>query len=280
MKGPCTEEGKQRIARTKTQAALQRWREQGGHPLKNRESRTAINWTLRDKSIPAKACSRCFTIKALTAYNHFASSADGLTSYCRECKAFAHANRSATDPKYVRKNREAAVSYYHANAPARREYSSGYRRRLRKANLAKNADRVQGPNALKTCAGQCGRTLPETSFRLDRGQNDGLRTKCRDCADSSRAARRACVEAYGNPIGQPCYLCMNVFASRAKVQADHLHPVSAGGPDEASNLWWAHEFCNIRRGARPLTPEEWDRARSLQRQAATTTASIVKEMTS
>ncbi|MFE7111709.1 HNH endonuclease signature motif containing protein [Streptomyces sp. NPDC057575] len=280
MKGPCTEEEKQRIARTKTQAALQRWREQGGHPLKVRESRTAINWVLRDRGVSAKACSKCFAIKALTAFSGKKDASDGLCSYCRDCSAATHAKRMASDPEYVDRCRAFGRGYYHANASARRQYAGEYRRRLREANLTKNANRVQNPNVLKTCAGQCGRTLPETSFRLDRGQNDGLRLRCRDCADSSRAARSACTEIYGDPVGQPCYLCMNVFTSRAKVQADHLIPVSAGGPDEASNLWWAHDFCNIRRGARPLTPEEWGRVRSLQRQAATTTLSTVEEMTS
>lgn len=280
MTGPHTEEEKQRIAHNKTQAALQRWRDQGGNPLQNRESRTAINWTLRSKGIPAKACSKCFTIKALTAYHRFASSADGLRSYCRECHSLTHANRSATDPAYLKKHRESAVAYYHANAPARREYSRKHQRRVHMANLEKNANRVQDPNALKRCAGQCGRTLPETSFRLDRGKSDGLRMKCRDCADSSREARRACAEAYGSPVGLQCYLCMKVFRNQTKVQADHLRPVSAGGPDEASNLWWTHKFCNTARGRRPLTSEEWGRVRSLQRQATNTARSIDKEMAS
>lgn len=281
MTGPLTDAQKHRIGRDKSRAALQHWREHGGHPLKTRESRTGINWVLRERGVPAKACSKCFAIKALTAFNAKKDASDGLCSYCRDCTAATHAKRMAGDPEYVERCRAFGRGYYHANASARREYSMEYGRRLRKANVAKNADRVQDPNVFKRCVGQCGRTLPETSFRLDRGQNDGLRIRCRDCADSSRAARRACAEAYGDPVGRPCYLCMNVFASRAKVQADHLVPVSAGGPDEATNLWWTHEFCNIRRGARPLTPEEWDRVRSLQRQAAANTApSTVKEMAS
>lgn len=280
MTGPLTDAQKQRIGRDKSQAALQPWREHGGHPLKTRESRTAINWVLRDRGVDAKACSKCFAIKALAAFNAKKDASDGLCSYCRDCNAATHAKRMAGDPEYVERCRTFGRGYYHANASARREYSIEYRRRMRKANLAKNADRVQDPNVLKTCAGQCGRTLPETSFRLDRGMNDGLRLKCRDCADSSRAARSACTAAYGDPIGQACYLCMNAITNRAIAQADHLHPTSAGGSDEASNVWWVHAFCNVSRGARPLTPEEWDRVRSLQRQAATTTPSTVKEMAS
>ncbi|MEU5490297.1 HNH endonuclease signature motif containing protein [Streptomyces sp. NPDC020196] len=280
MKGPATPEQKERIARSKAKGALDRWRERGGNPLEKRESRHAINWTLSEKGIPAKACSRCLTIKAIAAFNRLTSSADGLRSFCRNCEAATHARRTVEDPEYVRRNRENSVAYYHANAPARREYSSKYWRRKRQENAIKNADKVQDPNILKRCAGACGRTRPETAFRLDRGQNDGLRMKCRDCADSSQRARRACIRAYGDPIGQACYLCMAPITIRAQAQAEHLTPTSAGGQDDASNLWWAHEFCNISRGNRPLTPEEWTRVRALQQQAANTPEPIIKEMAS
>ncbi|MEU1327176.1 hypothetical protein [Streptomyces microflavus] len=276
MKGPTTPEQKDRIARSKARAALQRWRESGGNPLNTRESRSAINWTLREKGIPAKACSQCFTVKSLASYPSFASSADGLRSYCRDCKAANHATRSATDPVYIQKRRQAAVAYYHANATARREYSIRYSKRKRQANLIKNAAKIQDPNILKRCIGACGRTLPETHFRLDRGKDDGLRARCRDCADSSLRARRACTQEYGGPTGQTCYLCMSTIGSHAQAHADHLHPTSAGGSDEASNIWWTHEFCNIARGARPLTPDEWDQVRSLQQRASAAT----KEMAS
>lgn len=280
MKGPTTAEQKERIARSKTKKALDRWRERGGSPLENREIRTAINWTLRDRGIPAKACSQCFTIKALNAYSQQASASDGLVSYCRSCKAGTHATRMATDPVYVEKHRAAGVAHYLANAPKRREYSAAYRRQKRQANAIKNAGKVQDPNVFKRCAGACGTTRPETAFRLDRGQNDGLRMKCRDCADSSQKARRACTRTYGDPIGQACYLCMTPIAIRTQAQADHLQPTSVGGPDDASNLWWTHEFCNIGRGSRPLTPEEWTRARTLQQQATNAQKTIIKEMAS
>jgi hypothetical protein len=280
MKGPATLEQKERIARSKAKKALDRWRERGGNPLNNRETRTAINWTLREKGIQAKACSQCFTIKALTAYSQQSSSADGLVSYCRQCKADTHATRMANDPVYVEKHRAAGVAHYHANAPKRREYSIKYLRKKRQANLIKNATKVQDPNILKQCKGACRRTLPETAFRLDRGKDDGLRTRCRDCADTNQRARRACTRAYGEPSGRTCYLCMKVIATRAQAQADHLHPTRAGGQDDASNLWWAHEFCNMSRGPRPLTPDEWTRARSLQRQATNTPELTSKEMAS
>lgn len=273
MKGPRPPEQKERLAHTKAHNALQRWRDQGGNPLTVRESRAAINWTLHQKGIPAKACSQCFAIKALTSYAGFASAADGLRSYCRSCSAATHA-ANMTKPEYAEKNRMSALAYYHNNAPARREYSVTYGRQKRQKNAARNAAKTQDPNVLKRCIGACGRTLPETHFRLDRGQNDGLRTRCRDCADSNQRARRTCIRLYGSPTGQTCYLCMTAITDRTQAHADHLHPTSAGGNEDPANLWWTHEFCNIHRGARPLTPDERNRAHSLQKTAANNLSAI------
>ena len=46
-----------RLARTPASVAE-------NHPLNTREKRTAVNYALRGKAIPAKACSVCWIIKA------------------------------------------------------------------------------------------------------------------------------------------------------------------------------------------------------------------------
>ncbi|WP_330479913.1 HNH endonuclease (plasmid) [Streptomyces platensis] len=252
----------------------------GGHPFAVREIRTAMNYTLRAKGVPVKICSRCLIAKALTAYNRYRSASDGLNSYCRSCHAAGHAAKVATDPEFQAKMRANGIAYYHANSEARRRYAATYRASLRKANLLKNANRVQDPSVMRQCVGRCGLVRPETDFRLDRGEPDGLRVRCRDCA--GRAARIVCAETYGAPAGKLCYLCDSVIAAASDAHVDHLLPTSRGGPDAASNLWWAHSTCNIRRGARPLTPQEWDSAHSLQRQATASHASTAttKEMSS
>ncbi|MFF3547127.1 hypothetical protein ACFYXD_35480 [Streptomyces platensis] len=234
------------------------------HPYAVREKRTVMNYALRAKGLPVKICSRCLTVKALPAFNRYSSSSDGRSSYCRSCHADYHTRKSG-DLAYLETRRRSSVAFYWANAAARRQYSADRHAVIRQINLAKNSGRVQDPNVLKRCAGQCGQLLPETEFRLDRGQPDGLRTRCRDCA--GRDARRICREAYGAPAGQVCYLCLNVIASSQDAQADHLLPVSLGGPDVPSNLWWTHGFCNGSRGARALTAAEWERVRGFQRQA-------------
>lgn len=235
--------------------------EGAAHPLSNREVRTILNHALHARGIPAKACSRCFVIKGFSAFTAFSSSSDGRRSFCRQCAALRH-QQLMQDEAFAEARRLEALAYYHANAPARRELASRVRKRRRRENIVKHANRVQDPNVLKRCAGKCQRTLPETEFRLDRGQPDGLRLKCRDCAN--RIARRDCEAAYGMPEGQTCYLCSDVISEHAQGHTDHLVPSSQGGSDAVENLWWAHEFCNVKRGNRALTDEEWQRVRGLQ----------------
>lgn len=227
------------------------------HPYGDRTARTALNRRLQGRGVPAKACSRCLVIQSCTAFEAFRSASDGLRSYCRSCKGAEHAKKQAADADYRRRANDRTRAYYAENAEQRKAYSKLHKKTRRAANQAKHADRVQDPNATKRCTGRCGELLPETSFRLDRGQPDGLRTRCRDCATG--AARLICWQTHGAPEGQVCYLCMALIESASDAQADHLLPQSTGGPDEPGNLRWTHAECNASRSARPLTPDEWRR---------------------
>lgn len=229
------------------------------HLLNTREKRTWINYALRAKGIPAKACSKCQTIKALTAFSTYSNSSDGLASYCRDCHSATHARRMATEPDYRERhrssNRVSARKRYSDQRDAIRE---GVRKR-RLQYVAANANRVRDPNVLKRCAGQCGQLLPETEFRLNRGVKDGLRDRCAHCSDAEKRARRACLEAYGDPVGHVCYLCGNGIVARSEAWVDHVIPQSKGGPDTAENVRWSHGLCNTRRGNKPLTTEQAQR---------------------
>lgn len=231
------------------------------HPLANRERRTAMNRLLRARGIPAKVCSQCLTLKASSAFHRYASAADGLRSYCRTCRAAEHAERQATDPQYRDHRSAVSLAYNAENRDERRAYAKRRNTRIYAANSSKNAARVRDPSVMKRCAGRCGRTLPETEFRLDRRNADGLRIKCRNCADGSRRARRACLDTYGDAPGQACYLCGELIVAEA--HADHLVPQSRGGPDTPDNVRWTHNLCNQERGTKPLTPEQLLRARAL-----------------
>ncbi|MEU6979658.1 hypothetical protein [Streptomyces sp. NPDC046371] len=227
------------------------------HPYADRAVRTALNALLRRRGVPAKMCSRCMVVRNLSAFHRFASASDGLRSFCRLCHSEVHRRKQATDASY-RQTAAARARAYYAEYPAeRRAYGAARKRKIRAANVARHANRVQDPDVLKLCVGRCGLLLPETSFRLDRGEPDGLRARCRECATS--VARQLCQDTYGAPVGHTCYLCMSSITSSADAHADHLHPQALGGVDEATNLRWTHAFCNTSRGDRLLTAEEWAR---------------------
>lgn len=226
------------------------------HPLANREIRTALNYAFKAKGVPVKVCSRCLVVRSVESFGVYSSSSDGRKSYCRDCQGAWHAARQATDPAYRAERAARAAAWTAENHEAKMAYQEAYKSVVRAENVAQNADRVQDPNVLKRCAGQCGQVLPETEFRLDRGQKDGLRRRCRHCADATVRARRACEEAFGDPAGQPCYLCGELISVASEAWVDHAIPQSQGGPDTADNVRWTHGSCNARRHTKPLTPDQ------------------------
>jgi hypothetical protein len=230
------------------------------HPLNTREKRTAINYALRGKGLPVKACSMCWVIKSTSEFNKKSSASDGLSPDCRSCNNARHADRMENEPGYRERMRllarDSARRLYPVKQPLIRQQS-----KMRRAGyLAQNATRVKDPNVLRRCAGQCGQLLPETEFRFNRGVKDGLRARCARCSDASRRARRACLQAYGEPLGQACYLCGFAITVKGNAWVDHVIPQSQGGPDTADNVRWSHDVCNLRRQADPLTAEQIQRA--------------------
>ena len=230
------------------------------HPLGTREKRTVVNYALRDKGIPAKACSVCWVIKSTAEFNRKSSASDGLAPDCRPCCNAKHAARMANDPEYRERFREMGRKSARKLYPIKRELIREQIKRRRIGYKAMNASRVQDPNVFKRCAGQCGQLLPETAFRLDRGAKGGLRNRCGHCSDASRRARRACLGTYGDPVGWECYLCGDRIETKSVAWVDHLVPQSQAGPDTADNVRWTHDMCNIRRQDRPLTAVQLQRA--------------------
>ncbi|MFC9891507.1 HNH endonuclease [Streptomyces pilosus] len=226
------------------------------HPLDTREKRTPVNYALRARGIPAKACSICWVIKSTSQFNKKARASDGLDPHCRACNSARHADRKANDPAYSQRHRDSARMSARKRYQVRREVIREQFRKRRAGYVAANATRVKDPNVLRRCAGQCGQLLPETEFRLNRGVKDGLRSRCNQCADACKRARRVCLEAYGDPLGQVCYLCGHQITVKSEAWVDHVIPQSQGGPDTVDNVRWTHDVCNIRRQNWPLTPEQ------------------------
>jgi 5-methylcytosine-specific restriction endonuclease McrA len=229
-----------------------------GHPLDTREKRTAVNYALRGKGIPAKACSQCWVIKSTSEFNKKASASDGLDPHCRSCHSARHANLMKNEA-YKERHRAYALKSARKLRPLKRELISQQIKRRRAGYVAKNANRVKDPNVLRRCAGQCGQLLPETEFRLNRGTKDGLRARCGQCSDACRRARRICLQVYGDPVGHVCYLCGDLIAVRSGAWVDHVIPQSKGGPDTAENVRWTHDLCNLRRQDYPLTAQQRER---------------------
>jgi hypothetical protein len=167
------------------------------------------------------------------------------------------------DLEYRERHRDMARESARKLYPIKRELISQQLKNRRTGYLAKNASRVKDPTVLKRCGGQCGQLLPETEFRLNRGVKGGLRGRCGRCSDAWRRARRTCLEAYGDPAGQACYLCGHQIADKAEAWVDHVIPQSQAGPDTADNVRWTHGICNVRRQANPVTPEQLRRAQAI-----------------
>ncbi|WP_052479931.1 HNH endonuclease [Streptomyces sp. NBRC 110035] len=165
----------------------------------------------------------------------------------------------AEDPGYREMMRKSSRESHRKFYPERRAVIQQRVKRRRLQYLAENANRVQDPKVLKRCAGQCGQMLPETEFRLNRGVAGGLRARCNHCSDACKRARRTCFEAFGDPVGQACYLCGHEIEALPDAWVDHVIPQSQSGPDTADNVRWTHELCNLSRGAKPLTPEQFQR---------------------
>ncbi|MGP3737981.1 HNH endonuclease (plasmid) [Streptomyces sp. GDS52] len=215
-----------------------------------------MNYALRAKGIPAKACSVCWVIKSTSLFNRKSTASDGLDPYCRACNSAKHADRKANDPAYSQRHRDSARTSARKRYPVRREVISEQNRKRRAGYVTANEHRAKDPNVLRRCGGQCGQMLPETEFRLNRGVKDGLRGRCNHCSDAWKRARRACLEAYGEPVGQVCYLCGLQITVKSEAWVDHVIPQSQGGPDTADNVRWTHDICNLRRQNWPLTPEQ------------------------
>lgn len=201
----------------------------------------------------------CWVIKSISEFNRKGTASDGLDPHCRGCNSARHAERMATDSAYREMMRTSTRESKRRVYPIRREEIRQQVKERRRRYVVKNANRVKDPSVLRKCAGACGRVLPETEFRLDRGVNDGLRARCCYCSDAWKRSRAACLKSYGDPVGLICYLCGLQIYEASVAWVDHVVPQSKGGPDTAENLRWTHDICNLRRRDYPLTPEQAER---------------------
>ncbi|WP_425936646.1 HNH endonuclease [Streptomyces albogriseolus] len=212
---------------------------QATNPLATRSARTRFNKAMRAKGVPAKVCSRCLAVKALSAFPMDRSAPDGRASYCTACRRATNAEHSAV------------------NADIRREYGREYRA----ANRSRPLDIGDG-HLPKRCApntsGGCGRLLIRGDFHRNRNSPDQRDALCRNCrarkeADRKLIKRLRLVEYWDEIGAYTCHLCQRDFAEDDEIHIEHIMPKALGGSDDRENLLPAHAECNMRkRDADPL----------------------------
>ncbi|MGA5434803.1 HNH endonuclease [Streptomyces cellulosae] len=201
---------------------------QATNPLATLSARRRFNKAMRAKRVPAKVCSRCLAVKALSAFRMDRSKPDGRGSYCTACDR-------ATRAEYLR------------------EY--------RAANRSRPLDIGDG-HLPKRCApitsGGCGRLLIRGDFSRKRSSPDQRDQLCRDCMARKDADRRLIkrlrLVEYWDEIGAyTCHLCQRDFAEDDEIHIEHIMPKALGGSDDRENLLPAHAECNMRKSdADPL----------------------------
>lgn len=201
-----------------------------------------------------KTCSKCGEIKSISGFNKTARNKDGLFGYCKLCQAVADGER-----------------------------------RLR--NKAENAEvDPYAAEITKRCPG-CGYELSRQAFYRDVKTKDGLASLCRACQQlyrdnhkegralsdrtwrqanpekcaASKAKRRASkVEAGGEytgaefaalkeATGNACLCC----GAAGDLAADHVIPLSKGGPNDISNIQPLCKSCNSTKGVKSTDYRRW-----------------------
>jgi len=218
------------------------------HPLATLSARARFNKAMRDKGVPAKVCSRCLAVKALSAFPKNRSKPDGRQSYCKECDRAACAEYRAVNAEA---RRAYLREYRAANADTLREYKRAYYA----ANRSRPLDIGDG-HLQKRCApstsGGCGRLLIRGDFPRKRSNADQRAPLCRECVARRNADRylikKLRLAEYWDEIGAyTCYLCQQEFTENDVIHVEHIMPRALGGSDDRENLLPAHAACNLRK---------------------------------
>lgn len=216
------------------------------HPLADKAARQRYNRSLKAKGVPAKACSRCLTVKALGQFSK--------AGYCYPCDAARVADYKARNPDKVRAtNRQ----YYAANREERRQAQAQRADRYRARWTAPDGSLIEGDlSAPKRCttkaAGGCERLLTRGDFYGKRDTADGREPRCKECSARRQAADRdAILDALLDEGHDRCHICQGPFLPGDAWHIEHIHPrADEGAPDDLANLALAHDSCNLAKGSK------------------------------
>lgn len=196
-------------------------------PLADRMARMRFHKAVRQKGIAAKACSRCFTVKALTQYGPASNTTDHRQAYCEEC---------VTSYRVANRQRDAAQQARHraSDPAAARVRERASRQRRRPAEAARTAAwRLANPEK---------RRLYEHARRARKAASTVVPFSMDDMlADWEEHDLYACA------------FCGGPFED-----IDHLMPLSRGGEHSIANIVPSCFECNRGIGGKHARdPWEW-----------------------
>ncbi|MDX3414954.1 HNH endonuclease [Streptomyces sp. MD20-1-1] len=223
------------------------------HPLADKKARQRFNRRMREKGVPAKACPRCYGVKALS---QFASN-----GYCRSCHATRQAKRRQ-DPAV--RERERQYQAKRRQDPAVRERERQYARHAQAQRhdtyrakwTAPDGSIIEGDlSAPKRCTtvtnGGCGRMLTRGDFHAQRSAADGRYPLCKDCTARRQAADRlAILDALLDEGHDRCHICQGPFLEGDDWELEHIVARRNGGEDALPNWALSHPSCNASKNAR------------------------------
>ena len=102
-----------------------------------------ISTTGTGQTVGSKFCRQCQTIKPATEFYADPGKRDGLTSWCRQCKAERKKERRNTDPEFVANNKRAAADWRQNNRDAVRKSKAEWLRKNKSQHKLNQALRIE-----------------------------------------------------------------------------------------------------------------------------------------
>jgi len=225
------------------------------HPLADKVARMRFNRALKAKGVPAKACSKCFTVKALSQFS--SDGRGGLRPDCKPCCVARQADYEARNPEKVRaKHRRYRAKNREELRQAQAQRHDTYRAKWTAPDGSLIEGDLSAPKRCTTIAnGGCERLLTRGDFYGKRDTADGREPRCKECKARRDAERKAAdrlkiLDALLAEGHDRCHICQGPFAEGDAWEVEHIWPRSDDGdPDDLANLALAHASCNASKHA-------------------------------
>ncbi len=219
-----------------------------------------------DSSTPSKVCTKCHEEKPLDQFGKDPRYTGGHKNWCRVCLRLYNKERIASDSALVEKERQ-------RHAAARAADPEKHRAKVRASRLrhleerrardraARKKKYAENPQAIRAVNSRYERAHPEVITRYRKRVYAARRLLVLEETARRRAKRYgvAVIEivdyaAVVERSGGICHIC-KLPIGNARVQFDHIVPLSLGGPHTAANVALAHAQCNRDKGVKILLCE-------------------------